>query len=855
MIALADAATEHLARQRSFQLAADQALEFTRTELGFVAFFREMVDQRLIESERHALAGGAARHAIELQADDVADLLLTQRMEDDDLVDAVEELGPEVAAQHVHDLGLGLFVLLVGRPTRLQPSLDDVRTQVGRGDDDGVGEIHHPALAVGEATVVEHLQQDVVDVRVCLLDLVEQQHAVGLAPHLLGELTAFVVTDIARRRAHQPRHGMAFAIFRHVDAQQGVLIAVDRFGQCLGELGLAHPGRAQKQEGSHRFAAFAQAGAGQPHGIGHGTDRLVLSHQALVQPLFQVQQLFALFHRQLVDRDAGQARDDLRHVFRLDLCTAGGPLPLPVLDELLELGLLGFDALAELGGLVVLLARGHVILFTPQLVQFGLQLLHGHRPGRGRQLHARGRLVEQVDRLVRQEARRDVAVGQLGRRDDRVLGDADLVVRLEGVAQAAQNHDGLGHRRLGHRHRLEAPLQCGILLDVFLVLVQRRGADQVEFTARHHRFEYVGHVQPAFATALAGTDDGVHLVDEQNQLALVLGHLLQHLLHALLELAAIFGAGHHGVDVEFHQALVAQGLGHFTRHHALRQPFDDGGLAHTRLADQHRVVLLAPGQHLDGGFDLLRAADHRVELAVARHLGQVARVLVEFWRVGRRLSASILGALADHLADLLAQRLRRQAVAAQQVGGQPFAFLGQTNQEMLWTDIRMTEFIGGHEGAAERILHARRHADLALEGLVPALGLRLDLPLEVIDLDLELTQDGLDHVAVGQRQQQMFGIHLGAAKFGSVFGGLLQQGFRLFADAAGQPTAATARRTRTCGGGLAKRGIDHVIGIGGNWRRVVADAEEVTAEEVLEQAAARTEQGFQRRNGALLLAH
>jgi hypothetical protein len=37
-------------------------------------------------------------------------------------------------------------------------------------------------------------------------------------------------------------------------------------------------------------------------------------------------------------------------VFRLDLGTAGGPLPLPVLDELLELGLLGFDALPELGG-------------------------------------------------------------------------------------------------------------------------------------------------------------------------------------------------------------------------------------------------------------------------------------------------------------------------------------------------------------------------------------------------------------------------------------------------------------------------------------------------------------------------
>jgi hypothetical protein len=56
-------------------------------------------------------------------------------------------------------------------------------------------------------------------------------------------------------------------------------------------------------------------------------------------------------------------------------------------------------------------------------------------------------------------------------------------------------------------------------------------------------------------------------------------------------------------------------------------------------------------------------------------------------------------------------------------------------------------------------------------------------------------------------------------------------------------------------GRVRQTGIDHVIGIGGNGRRVVTDAEEVAAEEVLEQAAARAEQGFQRRDGALLLAH
>src|SRR5690606_32121670 len=100
VIALADTATQHLARQRGLQLAADQPLELARAEFRLVAFLREVVDQRLIEGERHALAGGVAGHTIELQADDMADLFLAQRVEDDDFVDAVDELGAEVSAQH-----------------------------------------------------------------------------------------------------------------------------------------------------------------------------------------------------------------------------------------------------------------------------------------------------------------------------------------------------------------------------------------------------------------------------------------------------------------------------------------------------------------------------------------------------------------------------------------------------------------------------------------------------------------------------------------------------------------------------------------------------------------------------------
>ena len=81
-----------------------------------------------------------------------------------------------------------------------------------------------------------------------------------------------------------------------------------------------------------------------------------------------------------------------------------------------------------------------------------------------------------------------------------------------------------------------------------------------------------------------------------------------------------------------------QRVGHVAGHHALGEALDDGGLADAGLADQHRVVLGAPGQHLHHAADLGVAADHRVELALAGALGEVDGVLVE-----RRLAALGLG--------------------------------------------------------------------------------------------------------------------------------------------------------------------------------------------------------------------
>ena len=92
----------------------------------------------------------------------------------------------------------------------------------------------------------------------------------------------------------------------------------------------------------------------------------------------------------------------------------------------------------------------------------------------------------------------------------------------------------------------------------------------------------------------------------------------QHGLEPLLELAAVLRAGDHRGEVEREQPAALERVGDVAVDDPLGEPLDDGGLADAGLADQHRVVLGAPRQHLHDAADLGVPADHRVELALAR---------------------------------------------------------------------------------------------------------------------------------------------------------------------------------------------------------------------------------------------
>ena len=218
------------------------------------------------------------------------------------------------------------------------------------------------------------------------------------------------------------------------------------------------------------------------------------------------------------------------------------------------------------------------------------------------------------------------------------------------VLQAAQDRDRVLDRRLGHEHRLEAPRERRVLLHMLAVFVERGRADAVQFAARQRRLQQVRGVHRA--VRLAGADQRMHLVDEQDDAAFGADDFLQHGLQPLLELAAIFRAGNQRAHVEREQLLVLQAFRHVAVDDALGEAFDDRGLADAGLADQHRIVLGPARQHLDGAADFLVAADHRIDLAVARRLRQVAGIFLQ--RVIGVLGRGAVGGAA------LAQRIDRR---------------------------------------------------------------------------------------------------------------------------------------------------------------------------------------------------
>ena len=162
------------------------------------------------------------------------------------------------------------------------------------------------------------------------------------------------------------------------------------------------------------------------------------------------------------------------------------PAGLHGVELFLFIGKLFLELLETVAGeLVVLFLEGHLFDFLLHDLAAQIVELCGHRVDL-RADHRAG-LIDEVDGLVGQETVGDIAVGERRGGDKRVVVDANAVIDLIALLQAAQDGNGVLDRRLVDHDGLEAALEGGVLFDILAVLVERGRADAVQLAAGEHR--------------------------------------------------------------------------------------------------------------------------------------------------------------------------------------------------------------------------------------------------------------------------------------------------------------------------------------------------------------------------------
>ena len=282
------------------------------------------------------------------------------------------------------------------------------------------------------------------------------------------------------------------------------------------------------------------------------------------------------------------------------------------------------------------------------------------------------------------------------------------------------------------------------------------------------------------------------LVDEQDRTRLLL-EIAEHALQALLEVAAVLGAG----DERAHVERVDRAVGEHVRHLALGdqagQALGDRGLADPGLADVERVVLAAPAQDLDGALDLELAADQRIDAAFGRQPVEVAAVLVEGTAGRLRVALGVLGrgfrVLFHRLAARLGQSVRDvvddveagHVLLAEQIRGVRLLLAEDRDQHVRYRHFLLAARLDVEHGALQDALEAERRLHLAL---VVGRQFRRRLLDELLELTAQAHEVGAacaqhfsDLRRVQDREQQMLHGHVLVARLAGALEGFVQTVF------------------------------------------------------------------------------
>src|SRR6185369_226718 len=129
---------------------------------------------RRLQHEHHVALVEHCRQTLQLNVDNLADLFARELVEDDDVVYTIQKLRFEMQPQLLNDGFTHLLLITFGR-------LDLARAEVRSHDQNRVLEIDCSTFRVRQSAVVENLKQDVENIRMRLLDLIEEDNRIRTA--------------------------------------------------------------------------------------------------------------------------------------------------------------------------------------------------------------------------------------------------------------------------------------------------------------------------------------------------------------------------------------------------------------------------------------------------------------------------------------------------------------------------------------------------------------------------------------------------------------------------------------------------------------------------------------------------
>src|ERR1700682_4261448 len=226
---------------------------------------------------------------------------------------------------------------------------------------------------------------------------------------------------------------MLFHEFGHVKANHGPLTGKKKLSQGPGHFGFTDARGAKKEERADGPQGILQSRARAPDGPSQSGDGGTLRNHSRMQLHFDAQQLSLFLFFQRGYRYAGPTRD---HLFDVIPCDFGGD------DRFFGL------SKTNAGKRRV---RPIMYLCVPVIAVF---LSPPHT-----QLDARSGFVNDIDRLIRQEAIRDVTMGLVNGSSQRVIGVTHLMKSLVTLAYSLENLHRFFFRRRRYFDSLEPPFK------------------------------------------------------------------------------------------------------------------------------------------------------------------------------------------------------------------------------------------------------------------------------------------------------------------------------------------------------------------------------------------------------------